>query len=144
MDEEAAKQLIARMESAWNSADHDAFAELFSPDAVFVNVNGGYRAGREGIRAGHKRTIHVTYHDSEIEDHLELYQPLPDGKALILASGLMRYKDTGELIHRSRRTMVIESVADGVQIIWFHNTIITKNSRDEVASKASAVYDPLA
>jgi uncharacterized protein (TIGR02246 family) len=142
MDEEDAKKLIARMESAWNSADHDAFAELFAPDAVFVNVNGGYRAGREDIRAGHARTIHVTYHDSEIEDHLELYRPLPDGKALILATGLMKRKDTDELIHRTRRTMVIESVADRVQIIWFHNTIIIKNSRDE-ASKVSATYDSL-
>jgi uncharacterized protein (TIGR02246 family) len=142
MDEEDAKQLIARMESAWNSGDHDAFAELFSPDAVFVNVNGGYRAGREHIRAGHARTIHVTYQGSEIQDHLELYQPLPDGKALVLASGLMKYKDTDELIHRTRRTLVLESIADRVQIIWFHNTIISKNSRDD-ASKASASYDSL-
>jgi uncharacterized protein (TIGR02246 family) len=53
-------------EEAWNAHDMAAFAQLFHPDASFVNRFGTYWRGVEQIVAGHD-AIHATiYSDSTL------------------------------------------------------------------------------
>jgi uncharacterized protein (TIGR02246 family) len=58
--------IASRFEAAWNAHDMRAFAELFHPDATFVNRFATYWRGVEAIVAGH-RVIHETiYKDSTL------------------------------------------------------------------------------
>lgn len=45
------EELIARLLDAWNRADADDFAALFSVDADYVSATGEWRQGRDAIRA---------------------------------------------------------------------------------------------
>ncbi len=47
-------QVINAFAKCWNRHDMDAFAELFAPDAEFVNVVGLWWKGREEIRKAHQ------------------------------------------------------------------------------------------
>lgn len=51
--------IITAFSEAWNRHDMVAFAELFAPDAEFVNVVGLWWKGREEIRGAHEIT-HLT------------------------------------------------------------------------------------
>jgi uncharacterized protein (TIGR02246 family) len=58
--------IASRFEAAWNAHDMRAFAELFHPDATFVNRFATYWRGVEAIVSGH-RAIHDTiYKDSTL------------------------------------------------------------------------------
>ena len=67
MDRESGPAAVtSRFEAAWNAHDMHAFAELFHPDATFVNRFGTYWRGVEPIVAAH-RAIHETiYKDSTL------------------------------------------------------------------------------
>ena len=67
MDASDPASVPAMFAAAWNAHDMVAFAELFHPDASFVNRFGTYWRGREPIVAGH-RAIHETiYRDSTLD-----------------------------------------------------------------------------
>ena len=51
---EHTRALASRLIAAYNVSDADAFAGLFSPDAVFVNIFGTRMPGRAGIARGHR------------------------------------------------------------------------------------------
>src|ERR1700733_14394340 len=58
--------ITSRFQAAWNAHDMRAFAELFHPDATFVNRFATYWRGVEAIVSGH-RAIHETiYRDSTL------------------------------------------------------------------------------
>ena len=66
----------AAFESAWNAHDMTTFAELFHPDATFVNRFGHYVRGVDAIVALHA-PIHATiYGDSTLENELIDATPL--------------------------------------------------------------------
>lgn len=48
-----ARLLVANIERAWNSHDMDAFANLFTDDADFVNIEGTRWRGRAAIKDAH-------------------------------------------------------------------------------------------
>ena len=79
----AAETLTARFEAAWNAHDMVAFADLFHPDATFVNRLGMYWRGRERIEAEHAG-IHATiYSDSTLANTLEDVDPLTHDVAVV-------------------------------------------------------------
>lgn len=51
---EHTEALAHRLVAAYNAGDADAFAALFDPDAVFVNIFGTRMPGRAEIAAGHR------------------------------------------------------------------------------------------
>jgi len=60
-DELAIRQLVKRLEAAWNAGDSVGIAAPFVDDAGFVNIMGEYYKGRAPIEAGHWQifdTIH--------------------------------------------------------------------------------------
>ena len=56
---EAARAAVSSFETAWNAHDMDAFAELFTEDADFVNVGGTRWQGRARIKEVHA-AMHAT------------------------------------------------------------------------------------
>jgi uncharacterized protein (TIGR02246 family) len=54
-----------RFEEAWNRHDMDAFAELFSDEASFVNVRGLQIDGRAAIR-DHHAAIHTGFYRDSV------------------------------------------------------------------------------
>jgi uncharacterized protein (TIGR02246 family) len=53
------REVIASLMRAWNVHDMHAFAELFTEDASFVNVNGSWLRNRAQIEESHK-VVHAT------------------------------------------------------------------------------------
>ncbi len=58
-DVDAVRDVIAGLMQAWNTHDMHAFAEGFTDDAMFVNVNGSLLRGRAEIEESHK-VVHAS------------------------------------------------------------------------------------
>lgn len=63
---EAVARVVHAFAECWNRHDMEAFGELFSPDAEFVNVVGIWWKGREEIRAAHRVTHQTIFKDSHL------------------------------------------------------------------------------
>lgn len=62
----AAEDIAQRFATAWNSADADALASLFTEDADFVNVVGLWWSSRDRIRSAHEYGFRRIFGDSEM------------------------------------------------------------------------------
>jgi len=58
-NEDAVEAIVRKIIDAWNRHDMDAFANLFTDDADFVNVRGARWIGRHTIREAHA-AVHAT------------------------------------------------------------------------------------
>lgn len=59
-------KVVQAFATCWNLHDMDAFAELFSEDAEFVNVVGLWWKGRAEIKAAHEFTHQTIFKNSRI------------------------------------------------------------------------------
>lgn len=59
-------RVVESFAECWNRHDMNAFAELFSPDAEFVNVVGLWWKGRAEIKAAHEFTHQTLFKDSRL------------------------------------------------------------------------------
>jgi uncharacterized protein (TIGR02246 family) len=63
----------------WNAHDIDGFAELFAPDAEFVNVVGLWWKGRAQIKAAHEFTHQTMFKNSTLTVvDVDVRFPVPD------------------------------------------------------------------
>ena len=60
------ERVVAAFAGAWNRHDMEAFAELFAPDAEFVNVVGMWWKGRAEIKAAHEFTHSTMFRSSRL------------------------------------------------------------------------------
>jgi len=60
------ERVVAAFAEAWNRHDMEAFAELFAPDAEFVNVVGMWWKGRAEIKAAHEFTHSTMFKSSRL------------------------------------------------------------------------------
>jgi hypothetical protein len=58
-DDEQVREVLAGLMRAWNVHDMHAFAEQFTDDASFVNVNGSWLRNAAQIEESH-RVVHAT------------------------------------------------------------------------------------
>ncbi|MCP5335099.1 MAG: SgcJ/EcaC family oxidoreductase [Oceanospirillaceae bacterium] len=76
------EDLPAAFAAAWNAHDMQAFADLFTQDARFVNRFGNFVCGRDGIVTMHA-PIHATiYADSHLRN--ELLDMLPVNQDVVI------------------------------------------------------------
>ncbi len=128
MDDQAAntaREIIGRLEAAWNAADGPAFAAPFTEDADFVNIRGDYVRSREAIAHGHHAIFTTIYQGSTL--HYELLQArvLTDDVLLVHVRGNLRVPAgpmAGEL--NSVAMLVLARTGGGWQIAAFHNTLV--------------------
>ena len=65
-DEAAIKDVIVSLSDYWNCHDMQAFAQLFTQDADFVNVIGAWWKGRPEIRQAHEDSHAAMFKDSTL------------------------------------------------------------------------------
>jgi uncharacterized protein (TIGR02246 family) len=130
-------RVVEAFAQSWNKHDMEAFAELFSPDAEFVNVVGLWWKGRAEIKAAHEFTHQSLFKNSrlsitgisvrfpapqiaiarclwKLEGHVT-----PDGAPLPERNGVLqnvlRHEGGKWLIIDSQNTDIIEGVASRPQ-----------------------------
>ena len=59
-------KVVHAFEECWNQHDMNAFAELFAPDAEFVNVVGLWWKGRDEIKKAHEFTHATMFKNSRL------------------------------------------------------------------------------
>jgi uncharacterized protein (TIGR02246 family) len=59
-------KVVHAFEECWNRHDMNAFAELFAPDAEFVNVVGLWWKGRDEIKKAHEFTHATMFKNSRL------------------------------------------------------------------------------
>jgi uncharacterized protein (TIGR02246 family) len=126
------KHIVEAFAENWNKHDMNAFAELFSPDAEFVNVVGLWWKGREEIKAAHEFTHQTLFKNSlltvtevsvrfptpqiaiarcgwKLEGHVT-----PEGSPLPVRNGILlnvlRHESSKWFIIDSQNTDIIEGV----------------------------------
>ncbi len=65
-DQEAIRDVVAAFEDSWNRHDMEAFAELFTEDADFVNVVGLWWKGRSEIKQAHETSHANMFKNSKL------------------------------------------------------------------------------
>ena len=123
--ETIARELIIRLEDAWNAANGQAFGEPFTEDADFVDIRGDYHQSRQAIARGHQGILDTIYKDSRITYVLLQARTLTDNVVLAHARTDLSAPSgplTGE--HSAIATLVVVHKDGQWQIAGFHNTIV--------------------
>jgi uncharacterized protein (TIGR02246 family) len=121
--EQIATDILRQLERAWNAADGDGWARVFTEGADFVTVRGQYVRGRSTIAEGHRLIFSTIYKGST--NHIELLDARALGETTLLAHAHARLSvPAGPLAgeHRAVMTMVIVPAEGGWRIEGFHNT----------------------
>lgn len=122
-DEAAARSLVSRLETAWNTVEPAAFAAEFTPDADFVNVRGDYNSGRAAIEHGHAAILKGIYAGSTIRYSLARVREVAPGVLVAHVDALLSVP-AGPLAGEIRAIPSMVLVRDGGawRIAAFHNT----------------------
>jgi uncharacterized protein (TIGR02246 family) len=130
-------RVVEAFAGSWNKHDMNAFAELFSSDAEFVNVVGLWWKGRAEIKAAHEFTHQTLFKNSHLtvtEVSVRVPAPqvaiarcrwtleghvTPEGALLPVRNGILlnvlRHEGNKWLIIDSQNTDIIEGVASRPQ-----------------------------
>jgi uncharacterized protein (TIGR02246 family) len=121
--EQVAREILDRLEHAWNGADADTWADQFAEDADFVTVRGDYFRGRADIAGGHHAIFSTIYKGSQ--NHLELLRTRTLGETVIVAHARAWLSvPAGPMAGQHQAVMSLTLVpSDGRwRIVSFHNT----------------------
>ncbi|HEX8693198.1 MAG TPA: SgcJ/EcaC family oxidoreductase [Longimicrobium sp.] len=121
-----AREIVGRLEEAWNAGDSPAFARPFADDADFVDIRGDHHRGREVIAEGHRGIFASIYRGSRIRYEVTHARELADGVILAHSTGELE-ASSGPMAGRHRATQSLVLVRDGSEwrIAAFHNTLVT-------------------
>lgn len=115
---------LETMQAAWNRGDAVAFGALFTDDAEFVDIRGGYHRGRVAIEQGHAGIFATIYKGSRLT-----CRPL-DARAIasdvIIAHGCTELVTTSGMLagKTALHTLVFVKKNDRWLATAFHNMII--------------------
>jgi uncharacterized protein (TIGR02246 family) len=120
---EAVAALVARLETAWNQGDSDAFAAEFASDADFVNVRGEHASGRDAIARGHAEIWNSIYAGSTVRYSITRLRELVPGVVLVHLDADL-HVPAGPAAGRSAAlpSLVVVSKDGHWEIAAFHNT----------------------
>ena len=129
---------------AWNARDADALADLFEPDAEFVNVVGLWWHDREAIRRAHAYGLAVIFPDSTLRVIRTREKALAPGVALVHALvGLVGQTPHGDAPRPGeRRTLfsfVMRKGATGWRCASAHNTDVVPGAETHVRDGAGTL-----
>ena len=123
---DVAREVLARLESAWKTADGAAFGAVYAPDASFVKIRGDHIVGSTAIGAGHAGIFTTIYAGSVNRMELVRAEQVAPGTVLAISVNTLDCP-TGPLagIHRAVSTSLLVRGADGS---WHasltHNTLV--------------------
>ena len=128
-----AREVVARLEHAWNAGDAAAFGAPFAEDADFVDVRGEHHRGRGAIVGGHQAIFARVYQGSTVRYQVTHARAIADGVLLVHATGDLSAPAgpmAGE--HRARQSLVLvrRGAPDGGwEVASFHNTLVAPPGR---------------
>ena len=121
-----ARDLLARLESAWNSGDGEAFGAVYTPDASFVTVRGDRVNGRHAIAAGHAGIFATIYAGSRNTMELVDARLLTEGVILATSDNTLECPSgplAGTNLARSTKVLVRDDAGTWA-IEATHNTLV--------------------
>ena len=141
-DEQSVRQIVTRLEQAWNNSDSVTWAEQFAEDADFIHVLGGFFHGKQAIEQGHRTIFDTIYKGSHNQYQVEKMRFVRRDVAVVfILANLRWYLHGKEQLIRARPTLVAEKSSAGEwKIAVFQNTLITQESAPIVAQELAAVH----
>ena len=121
-DEQALRDIVARMEAAWNRSDAEAWAAEFAEDADFIHVLGMHFTGRPAIVEGHRAIFDTIYKGSRYVASVEKIRPVGASAAVVFTLCALTLADGSSF--EARPTLVAERTGSGWRIAAFQNTLV--------------------
>lgn len=123
--EKISTTLIKKLEDAWNNANGEEYAEVFTDDASFVDIRGGLHNSRISIAKGHQAIFNTIYKGSLIEYNLIQCTNVSDDIIVSQVESTLDSPD-GPLkgIHKSIFTFIAIRHGDDWKIKSLQNTLV--------------------
>jgi uncharacterized protein (TIGR02246 family) len=126
-DEQALREIVTKLKTAWNNADSVGWASLFAEDADFIHILGVHYTGRPAIEAGHRVIWDTIYKGSKNKLVVEKIRPVGSEVAVVFLEGELTFYDNGVERHiKARPTLVAQKMGDSWQIAAFQNTLVAE------------------
>lgn len=127
-DEQALRDLVAKLEAAWNAGDSAAWASHFAGDADFIHILGLHYSDRATIEGGHRVIFDTIYRGSRNKITIEKIRPLgPDAAIVFTHATLTFYEGDVERHLEARPTLVAQRVERNWVIVAFQNTLVAQD-----------------
>jgi uncharacterized protein (TIGR02246 family) len=128
MNEDAegvAREVVARLQQAWNDGDGEAFGAPFTEDAGFVDLRGTHHPGRATIARGHQGIFDTIYRGSRIQYTVTDARALAPDVIVAHSTGHLS-APSGPMAGENDATQTLVLVREGGewQIAAFHNTVV--------------------
>ena len=122
--ERIAKDILQRLQNAWNAGDGAAFGAPMAEDADFVTIRADHLKGRQAIIASHLHIFETFYKGSRNELSLESARMVGDHIALVHGRSVLQ-APSGPLAgrHEARLSLVVTPNEPDWQIASFHITL---------------------
>jgi uncharacterized protein (TIGR02246 family) len=125
-DEQALRDVVARLEATWNNGDSVGWTEQFAEDADFIHILGGHFNGQTAIERGHRAIFDTIYKGSTNKFAVEKMRSIGDDAAIVFLYAELRVTTPGlPPLLNARPTLVAQRTGDGWKIVTFQNTLIT-------------------
>lgn len=121
-----ARQLLRRLEDAWNAGDGAAFGAAYQPDASFVTIQGQHLEGAAAIGAGHAGIFATIYAGSVNTMELVSAREAADGVVVVVSRNTLQVP-TGPLAGTKQAMSTSVLVRDpngGWSVAATHNTLV--------------------
>ena len=125
-DEQALREIVRRLEDAWNKSDSVAWSKLFAEDADFIHVLGGHFHGREAIEQGHRLIFDTVYKGSVNKFQVEKIRFAGPDVAIVFVFATLKVNNPGmppQLF--ARPTLIAQRRDAGWEVVTFQNTLVT-------------------
>jgi uncharacterized protein (TIGR02246 family) len=122
-DERAIRDHYQRMLDSWERGA-EAYAECFTPDAVYIIANGKVQRGWQEIVDGHKIIFSAWARNSRLEGRIDSITFLTPDVAQLVAYGHIVYKDhrSSDQNKRTVYTITARRDPDGWSFVSYQNT----------------------
>ncbi len=121
-----ARQVLDRLDTAWNATDGQRFAAEFAQDADVININGSHFSGRADIARQMQFLFDGRFKGSRHGERvIELTRELGPGLMLVVSSAKILMPPGAPAAElRSRQSFLLEKSGDRWLIRHWHNTPI--------------------
>jgi uncharacterized protein (TIGR02246 family) len=137
-DEQALRDIVAQLETAWNNGDSVAWTKPFAEDADFIHVLGGHFTGAPAIEHGHRVIFDTIYKGSALKLEVEKIRFVGETVAIVFLFTTLKVVQPGLPPQMNARPTLIAERRDGTwKIVTFQNTLVTP----EGASPTQALAD---
>jgi uncharacterized protein (TIGR02246 family) len=132
VDEARIRALMDQLVANWDAGDADAYAALFSDDAVYVGYDGIRQEGRTGIAGMHVLLFAGVLRGSRlVGTRIEDIRAIGPDAAVLRAVGtvVLRWQRRPARRRLSRQTLVAQRTGDGWRFVAFQNGRVRPPSR---------------